>query len=360
MRLDALDQFFACIDIDAGCAVSDGCSISHSDPSGKIRANPATRPAVVFYIRELKDLRDYIMARNYRDRLRLDFASWAVSVLRAPRRCALAETSAALTRVELYQATAPVDRAIRGGAASGLRGSAPDRAGQGDRPPHGRSGSRAGAAHRQRPPLCAAVPPGARQSALGVLRRRRHSTAGSLRTISPSGDASVPPPFVWLAVQTGPQTGTVITADDTLADQVRDQCGRGAARDPRALADRRGSFEKSLRLSPPWRQPRRDARRSRASIRGRGHAHRPRGNPSGRRRSALDLSVPGSQQRVLRGAGGSVNRAADTYAGSMRSPARSRPARHRGDRNPRSQGLCLAQSLPRIARLRSRMWASMP
>ena len=56
MRLDALDQLFACIDIDAGRAVSDGCSISHSDPWGKY--GPIRQPGQLWYFTS-ENLRTY-------------------------------------------------------------------------------------------------------------------------------------------------------------------------------------------------------------------------------------------------------------------------------------------------------------
>ena len=56
VRLDALDQLFARVDIDAGRAVSDGCSISHSDP--RVNSGLIRQPGQLWYFTS-ENLRTY-------------------------------------------------------------------------------------------------------------------------------------------------------------------------------------------------------------------------------------------------------------------------------------------------------------
>ena len=111
-----------------------------------------------------------------------------------------------------------------------------------------------------------------------------------------------PSTYVWLAVQTGPQSGTVITAEDTSELKTAIDAAALAARRAGDLAERRGSCSEII-----WTM-RRSARRSPArlpdigaSVGRRRHAHRhaPATRPAPRA-GALDVPVPGSQQRVLR------------------------------------------------------------
>jgi uncharacterized protein len=70
-------------------------------------ADAVGRLAVVFYIRELKGLRDYIMAQGYSDNW-LRYSRLGAFICLTCLALGLSDAGRALTRAELYQATAPL------------------------------------------------------------------------------------------------------------------------------------------------------------------------------------------------------------------------------------------------------------
>ena len=210
----------------------------------------ATRPAVVFYIRELKDLRITSVQKIPR-RPACDGGFGYVRA-RALRRCALRISSLALTRVELYQATA------RSPSAPRLVRRPPSR-----RPSHRAGRSPGGGARSDDPvlwprssPVRAATCSNTAQHptiSCGWPSTALRSTAGSRRTISRCGAASGPRPSSGSRSRTA-QAGTVITRGGHLRIEGRDRRGcaeRGAAA---ALAERGGLAAKSPRLCRRWRR----------------------------------------------------------------------------------------------------------
>ena len=139
-------------------------------------------------------------------------------------------------------------------------------------------------------------------------------------------------------MQTGAQSGTVISAEDTSELKSAIDAAAAARGAPLLWPSSAGSAKKSSGLFR--REPRRarHARGTRPSPRGRGHAHRPGQQRTGDRRGALDVPVPGSQQRVLGRPGEGVNRAADLYAGIFAVSGTSAPVDIEVSRRRRSQG----------------------
>lgn len=166
---------------------------------------------MVFYIRELKDLRDYNMVRNSLVR-GLGLRLWLCVCAGAAVLC-LADTSAALTRVELYQATAPLTERSEAGQEAAFEAAL-------------RTVLVKVTGHRgvdQDPALAPLI-----ASARRYVQQYRPAADNQLwvafdgaaldrwltQNNQPLWGRERPTTFVWLAVQTG-QGGTVITADDT-------------------------------------------------------------------------------------------------------------------------------------------------
>src|SRR5882724_10028295 len=155
-----------------------------------------------------------------------------------------------------------------------------------------------------------------------------------------------PTTFVWLAAQTGPQSGTVITADDTSELKAAID-GAAVFRGvpllwPSAadvLRNRLDYASASGAVHPGG---------DRATLGRRGDTDR-QGLRHGRdRQCPLDAFVSGSQQRIFR-----CPRRRESHGGFVRGAVRrqrqSRADRYRGHRRRRSSGLCERADLPRIA-----------
>ncbi|MGO9037625.1 MAG: DUF2066 domain-containing protein [Steroidobacteraceae bacterium] len=175
-------------------------------------ADAAGRSAVVFYIRELKGLRDYTMAQGYIDN-RLRYLRLGAFICLTCATLCLAEAGRALTRAELYQATAPVanqTEASRPAAfaaalrivlvrVTGRRTADEDPA----LAPLISNASRYVQQYR-------AAPDNQLWVAFDGAAIERWLTQNG----QPVWGRERPPTFIWLAVQSGAQPGTVITADD--------------------------------------------------------------------------------------------------------------------------------------------------
>jgi uncharacterized protein len=168
---------------------------------------------VVFYIRELKDLRDYIMVRNSLVRgLRLRL--WLCVCAGAAALC-FADIGAALTRVELYQATAPLTERSEAGQEAAFEAAL--------RTVLVKVTGRLGV--DQDPALAPLI-----ASARRYVQQYRPAADNRLwvafdgaaldrwltQNNQPLWARERPTTFVWLAVQNG-QGGTVITAEDTTS-----------------------------------------------------------------------------------------------------------------------------------------------
>jgi uncharacterized protein len=168
---------------------------------------------VVFYIRELKDLRDYIMVRNSLVR-GLGLRLWLCVCAGVAALC-FADMSAALTRVELYQATAPLLERSEAGQEAAFEAALRTVLVK-------VTGSRGVDQNPALAPLIA--------SARRYVQQYRPAADNQLwvafdgaaldrwltQNNQPLWGRERPTTFVWLAVQTG-QGGTVITAEDTTS-----------------------------------------------------------------------------------------------------------------------------------------------
>lgn len=179
---------------------------------------------MVFYIRELKDLRDYVMSRKF------PFASlqsrpwlwlWAAAAL-----LCLAHPSLALTRVDLYQATVPLSERSEAGQEAAFEAAL-------------RivlikvTGRRTADQDPALAPLIANARRYVQQYRAAPDNQISVSFDGGAidRWISQNNEplwgGERPTTFVWLAVQSGPQTGTVISADDP--SPIRSEINAAAA-----------------------------------------------------------------------------------------------------------------------------------
>jgi uncharacterized protein len=168
---------------------------------------------VVFYIRELKDLRVYIMVRNSLVR-GLGLRYWLCVCAGAAALC-YAGASAALTRVEIYQATAPLTERSEAGQEAAFESAL--------RTVLVKVTGRRGV--DQDPALAPLI-----ASARRYVQQYRPAADNQLwvafdgaaldrwltQNNQPLWGRERPTTFVWLAVQTG-QGGTVITAEDTTS-----------------------------------------------------------------------------------------------------------------------------------------------
>jgi hypothetical protein len=168
---------------------------------------------VVFYIRELKDLRDYIMARYSLVR-GLGWRLWLWVCLGGAGLC-FANISAALTRVELYHATVPLTERSEAGQEAAFETAL--------RTVLVRVTGRRGV--DQDPALAPLI-----ASARRYVQQYRPAPDNQLwvafdgaaldrwltQNNQPLWGGERPTTFVWLAVPTG-QGGTVITAEDTTS-----------------------------------------------------------------------------------------------------------------------------------------------
>jgi hypothetical protein len=176
-------------------------------------ADAAGRLAVVFYIRELKGLRDYTMAQGYSGNW-LRYLRFGVFICLTCAALCLADACRALTRAELYQATAPVAnpseaaRSVAFAAAlrivlvrvTGRRTADEDPA----LAPLVNNAARYVQQYR-------AAPDNQLWVAFDGAAIERWLTQNG----QPLWGRERPATFIWLAVQSGPQPGTVVTADDT-------------------------------------------------------------------------------------------------------------------------------------------------
>ena len=168
---------------------------------------------MVFYIRELKGLRDYIMAQAYRDN-RLRYLRVGAFICLTGAALVLADTGGALTRAELYQATVPVanqSEAARLSAFAAALRIVLVRV----------TGRRTADEDPALAPLL--------NNAGRYVQQYREAAGNQLwvafdgaaieRWLTQNGQPlwgrERPATVVWLAVQSGPQGGAVVTADDT-------------------------------------------------------------------------------------------------------------------------------------------------
>ena len=167
---------------------------------------------MVFYIRELKDLRDYVMSRNFPAGC-APFRLWLCLLAGAAVLC-LAEPSAALTRVELYQATVPLtersDAAQQAAFEAALRIVLVKVTGRRTADQDPAVGPLIASARRYVQQYRAAP-----DNQLSVSFDGAALDRWLTQNNQPLWGGERPTTFVWLGVQTGPQTGSVITADDT-------------------------------------------------------------------------------------------------------------------------------------------------
>jgi hypothetical protein len=175
-------------------------------------ADAAGRLAVVFYIRELKGLRDYTMAQRYSDNWLRYLRLGAFLCLTCASLC-LADAGRALSRPDLYQATVPVanqSEAARPAAfAAALRIVLVRVTGRrtGDEDPAlAPLINKAGRYVQQ----YRAAPDNQLWVAFDGAAIERWLTQNGL----PLWGRERPVTFIWLAVQSGPQAGTVVTAED--------------------------------------------------------------------------------------------------------------------------------------------------
>jgi uncharacterized protein len=168
---------------------------------------------VVFYIRELKDLRDYIMLRYSLVR-GLGLRLWLCMCAGAAALC-LANVAAALTRVELYQATAPLSERSEAGQEAAFEAAL--------RTVLVKVTGRRGV--DQDPALAPLI-----ASARRYVQQYRPAADNQIwvafdgpalerwltQNNQPLWGVERPTTFVWLAVQTA-QGGVVITAEDTTS-----------------------------------------------------------------------------------------------------------------------------------------------
>ena len=145
-----------------------------------------------------------------------------------------------------------------------------------------------------------------------------------------------PTTFVWLAAQTGAQSGTVITADDTSELKTAIDAAAATARRPADLAERR-----RLTASIIWTMPRVNARHAvhagghRPALGRRGSAHR-----TGRRARARPRACAGPMlfqdrsSECLRRLGGRESRGGFVCGAVRRQRQRSRPSTSKSTGSP--------------------------
>ncbi len=167
---------------------------------------------MVFYIRELKGLRDYTMAQGYSDNWLRYLRLGALICVTCAALC-LADAGRALTRAELYQATAPVanqSEAARPAAfAAAMRivlVRVTGRRTADEDPALAPLISNAGRYVQQ----YRSAPDNQLWVAFDGAAIERWLTQNG----QPLWGRERPATFMWLAVQSGPQAGTVVSADD--------------------------------------------------------------------------------------------------------------------------------------------------
>src|ERR1700688_3153210 len=206
--LDSFDEFLAGVDIDTGLAIGYRGSLSHSDP---FRRGGSAGCGILH--QGTQGFRDYTMSKYFSVYLLRKFRPAAVFFFSFCALC-LAAVWRALSRAELYQAKAPVaDRSEAAQTAAfqaaltivlvrvtGRRSVEDD-------------------------PALAPLISNARR----YVQQYRGAPDGQMwvsfdgpaieRWLTQNGQPlwghERPTTFVWLTAQTGPQTGTIITADDT-------------------------------------------------------------------------------------------------------------------------------------------------
>jgi hypothetical protein len=175
-------------------------------------ADAAGRLAVVFYIRELKGLRDYIMAQGYSDNW-LRYLRLGAFICLTCAALGVADAGRALTRAELYQAIAPVanqSEAARPAAFAAALRIVLVRV----------TGRRTADEDPALAPLINNAARYVQQYRVAADNQLWVAFDGAAieRWLTQNGQPlwgrERPSTFVWLAVQRGPQAGTVTTADD--------------------------------------------------------------------------------------------------------------------------------------------------
>ncbi len=114
MRLDSFDEFLAGVDVDSGFAIGDGDALGHSDPllhwvplGPAGRADAAGSASCGILHQATRGFRDNTMPQ-YFSVFSMRYLRPAVILCFSLAALCLGDAGSALTRAELYQATAPV------------------------------------------------------------------------------------------------------------------------------------------------------------------------------------------------------------------------------------------------------------